>query len=292
MLNSTCLPAFFVASLGIAFSLGAQTNDCFAKLAPNVFTRVPVLIDTKPADSAAVAILPAADILTQILTEKIRKTLGSETGPLPTGDSAVSWRQLGGAVIVTARRDGSFTWRKDTTVSASFMGTAGLDMLTKALTESSAGGDRIFWPEGVTGDSLSFRLSFESPSVRQGGKLEPLRVRVANPVFTLPMPYFQPAEMSKKPRIDYPIKSQSGNYQGFVVLEFVVDTVGRVNPASVHEVFEPGVKPPVGEVGQYYRSFLAATTRGLPTGEFKPAAIAGCPINQMVRQKFDFKLAQ
>src|SRR6185436_9642833 len=123
-------------------------------------------------------------------------------------------------------RDGTFAFRKDTAVSANFMGTSGLDMLIKALTEASAAGERVFWPDGAKEDSLSFRLSFESPSVRQGGKLEPLRVRVANPVFTLMMPWMTPGAMIKKPRIDYPIKPQSGSSEGQVVLDFVVDTLG------------------------------------------------------------------
>jgi hypothetical protein len=292
MLNSTRLTAVFVASFAISIPVGAQTSDCIAKLPPSVFTRVPVLIDTKPEDSAAVAILPAADILTQIVTERVRKTLGSETGPLPQGDAAVSWQQLGGSVLVTAHHDGSFTWRKDTTVTASFMGTQGLDLLAKALAEASASGERVFWPEGPKDDSLSFRLSFESPGVREGGKLEQLRVRVANPVFTLPMPWFKPGEMTKKPRIDYPIRPQSSNYQGKVVLEFVVDSVGHIVPASVQEVLSPGVQRPVGEEAGIYRNFVAATIRGVPSGEYKPATVAGCPINQTVRQLFDFKLDQ
>ena len=292
MLNSTRFVAVLVASLAISSSIEAQTDACFAKLPANTFTRVPVLIDTRPEDSAAVAILPAADILTQIVTEGIRKTLGSETGPLPAGDAAINWRQLGGSVVVTAHRDGTFTWRKDTTVSASFMETQGLDMLAKALTEANSAGERVFWPEGAKEDSLSFRLSFESPGVRQGGKLEQLRVRVANPVFTLMMPWMKPGEMTKKPRIDYPIRTQTANYEGHVVLEFVVDSAGHIDPASVHEFLAPGVKRPTGELGRYYSAFLAATTRGLPTGEFKPATVGGCPINQQVRQTFDFKLGQ
>jgi hypothetical protein len=292
MLNSTRWTAVFVASVAIAISLGAQTTECIAKLPPSVFTRVPVLIDTTPEDSAAVAILPAADILTQIVTEHVRKTLGSETGPLPQGDAVVTWQQLGGSVLVTAHHDGTFAWRKDTTVTVSFMGTQGLDILVKALAEASASGERVFLPEGPKDDSLSFRLSFESPGVREGGKLEQLRVRVANPVFTLPMPWFRPGEMTKKPRIDYPIRPQSSNYQGKVVLEFVVDNVGHIVPASVHEVLSPGVQRPVGEEAGIYRNLVAATIRSAPSGEYKPATIAGCPINHTVRQSFDFKLDQ
>lgn len=278
-----------LALIATATPILAQSSDCLAKLPPNVFTRVPVLIDTKADDSAS-AILPAADILTQILTERIRKSLGSETGPLPQGDSVVSWRQLGGSVVVTAHHDGTFAWKKDTTVTADFMGTSGLDILTRALSEASAGGDRVFWPDGAKQDSLSYRLTFESPGVRQNGKLEPLKVRVANPVFTLMIPWFKPAEMSEKPRIDYPIRPQSGSSEGKVILDFVVDTVGHIDPASVKEV--PPPKKLIGEEGAYYQRFLASTMRGVPSGKYKPATIAGCPINQQVRQSFDFKLAQ
>jgi hypothetical protein len=194
-------------------------------------------------------------------------------------------------VIVTAHHDGAFAWRKDSTVSAGFMRTDGLDILTRALGESSAAGDRLFWPDGAKQDSLSYRLSFASPRVRQNGKLEPLKVRVANPVFTLMIPWFKDAEMTDKPRIAYPIKAER-TAEGYLTLEFVVDTLGRIPPGSVKEVFEPGVKRMTEAERAYYDSFLASVRRGVPTGKYKPATIAGCPINQQVRQMFDFKLAQ
>ncbi len=290
MNSSRVLPLLLVL-ITTSTALGAQSSNCFANLPANVFTRIPVLIDTKAEDTAAVAILSAADILTQIVTERVRKALGAETGPLPAGDSALNWRQLGGAVVVTAKRDGTFTFRKDTAVSSDFMQTNGLDLLTRALTESAAGGDRVFWPETAKGDSLSFRQEFASPAVRPNGKLEPLAVRVANPAFTLPMPWFKLAEMTRKPRIDYPIKPQSGLSQGRVILDFVVDTAGKIDPSSVHEYWPEGAKRPVGQDVAYYRSFLAATTRGVATGEYKPATVGGCAINQRVRQSFDFSLA-
>jgi hypothetical protein len=289
MLNSRVTCALVLSLFATAIPLAAQSNTCLAKLQPNVFTRVPVLIDTQ-ADESTAAILPAADILTQILTERIRKRVGSETGTLSAGDSLVSWQQLGGSVIVTTKRDGTFTWKNDTTVSADFMGTKGLDILTRALTEASAGGERVFWPENAKQDSLSFQLSFVTPGVRENGKLEPLKVRVANPVFTLMIPWFKAAEMSEKPRIDYPIRPQSGSAEGKVVLDFVVDSLGHIDPASVKEVAP--AKKPIGEDGAYYQRFLASTIRGVPSGKYKPATIGGCPINQQVRQSFDFKLAQ
>lgn len=273
-----------------ATSLAGQ--ECVAALPASALTRVPVLIDTKPVDSASVAILPAADILTQILTERIRKPLGGDTGPLPPGESIASWRELGGSIVVTAHHDGTFTWKKNTNVASAFMKTDALDLIARALTESAAAGDRAFWPEGAKDDSLSFELSFATPAVRQGGKIEPLHVRVANPVFTLPMPWFETATMTKEPRIDYPIRSQSSRYEGKAILEFIVDSAGHVLPESIHEIWPEGVKRPVGDEAAYYRSFLAAAIRGLPTGEFKAAMIGGCAINQQVRQAFDFKLAQ
>jgi hypothetical protein len=218
---SVKISATLLALLATTTRLVAQSNDCFAKLPPKAFTRVPVLIDTKADDSQS-AILPAADILTQILTERIRKSLGSETGPLPTGDSVTSWRQTSGSVVVTVHHDGTFSWRKDSTAIASFTGTGGLDILTRALSESLAAGDRVFWPEGAKQDSLSYHLSFVAPSVRRNGKLEPLKVRIANPAFTLMIPWYSPPEMIEQ--------------------------------------------------------------LGVPTGKYKPATIAGCPINENVRQ--------
>lgn len=283
-------------------SSGGSTRDCVVVLPPNVFTRVAVLLDAQATDSAAKAILPAADILTQAVAERIRASIsgasgsaetGGTAGQLPIADSVVSWRQLGGSVVVTTHRDGSYTWiQKPSTATPRFIETGALDLLTRALSETSSSGERIFWPEQATGDSLSFRLSFISPVVRPNGKIEPVRVRVAMPVFTLPVPWFKAAAMVRQPRIDYPLRSEAGAAEGGVTLDFIVDSTGRVDPASVREYWPPAMKRPTGYLGDYYRAFLAATVRGLPSGKFEPATVAGCPFSQQVRQLFDFKLSR
>src|SRR5512138_931407 len=70
----------------------SSANACIAKLPPSEFARVPVLVDVNAEDPTAEKILPAADLLAQIVSERMRKTLGgSESGPLPVADSVVKW---------------------------------------------------------------------------------------------------------------------------------------------------------------------------------------------------------
>jgi hypothetical protein len=242
-----------------------------------------VLVDVNAEDPTAEKILPAADLLAQIVSERMRKTLGgSESGPLPVADSVVKWSQLGGSVVVAAHHDGTFAWRKDTTSLVGFMEAGELDRIVNALSESAAAGDRVFWPDSAKEDSLSFRLAYAFPMVRADKKIEPLHVRVANPVFTIQMPWFSTAKMSSPPRYPLPRPPRKDSQYG-IILDFVVDSTGRVDPATISEYVPPGFQPVAGEA-EFHRSFRDAAIRGLPSAQFQPATIGGCAISQHMRQ--------
>src|SRR5438045_1319161 len=140
-----CAMSLVFLPLSSISSQSPSSSACVTTLPASAFLRVPVLVDTNPEDMAAVRILPAAELLAQSVAERIRNTLGSETGALPTADSAVKWSELGGSVVVVAHRDGSYTWDEDTTALVGFLGTSELHRIADALDESMAAGDRIFW---------------------------------------------------------------------------------------------------------------------------------------------------
>ena len=262
-----------------------SSNACVAKLPASEFVRVPVLVDTNPENMEAIRILPAADLLTQTVAEKIRKTLGSETGTLPSADSAVKWSELGGSVVVVAHRDGTYTWKEDTTALVGFMGTSELHRIADALNESSAAGDRIFWPDSVKEDSAAFRLAYAFPVMGADKKLQPLQVRVANPAFTIMMPWFKPAQMSHPPPVHFPTPIPNSSHYG-IMLDFVVDSKGRVVPATIREYVPPGRDSTQGNA-EYHRAFLKSVVRDFQSARFTPASIGGCAIDQRVRNPFD-----
>jgi hypothetical protein len=264
-------------------------NSCSASLPPSAFRRVAVFIEASADDSAALAILPAADLLAQTVAERIRGSLGAGEGELPAADSVVRSEFAWGRIILTARPDGSFTWmipRESAEAAASEK--SALVMVQNALSELSQSGERLVWPEKNTRDSLRFSLILDRPRVGKDMKVMPIKARLAIPLFTLAVLWEKPVELTRKPRVEYPLRSMDGGASGGVKIEYVVDSLGRIKPGSIAEVWPEGIPKPASYLGDYYKAFLKAVMRGMPTAEFSPAMIGGCKVSQRVIQVFNF----
>ena len=77
----------------------------------------------------------------------------------------------------------------------------------------------------------------------------------------------------------YPELLRSANVTGFVIAQFVVDTLGRADTATIkmlkssHELFSQAVRA------------------AIPAMRFKPARTGGRKVKQLVQQRFDFNLS-
>lgn len=87
-----------------------------------------------------------------------------------------------------------------------------------------------------------------------------------------------PLGRQRQPR--YPEALRSARVEGGVTVTFVVDTLGRVEPASIritesaHALFEPAVQA------------------ALKQTRFRPARVRGGPVRQLVQQRFVFALTR
>ena len=77
---------------------------------------------------------------------------------------------------------------------------------------------------------------------------------------------------------------------GGIIMEFVVDTLGRAIPSTVRDVRSDEEQPLTGREHGVYGQLVEAGRRAIVSGRFTPAVIAGCTVNQRVRQPFEFKL--
>jgi TonB family protein len=78
-------------------------------------------------------------------------------------------------------------------------------------------------------------------------------------------------------RVPYPPSLQAAGVRGSVAAEFVVDTLGRVEPSRL------------GIVSSTDRFFSAAVAGALPAAQFRPAVRRGRRVRQLVRQTFEFE---
>lgn len=80
------------------------------------------------------------------------------------------------------------------------------------------------------------------------------------------------------PAPDYPDALKARGVQGSVVAQFVVDSSGRVEPASFVVISSRN------------DLFSLAVRNSLQRARFKPATLAGRPVRQLVQQSFSFVL--
>jgi protein TonB len=93
------------------------------------------------------------------------------------------------------------------------------------------------------------------------------------------LPGFEPAIVVSQPMPRYPAALESVGIEGLVVVEFVVDTTGRVEPASIR-VME-----------STYPGFESAAQRAIAGSLFRPAHIRSVPVRQLTRQSVRFVAA-
>lgn len=80
------------------------------------------------------------------------------------------------------------------------------------------------------------------------------------------------------PAPEYPDALRAAGVRGSVLAEFVVDTTGRMEPASFHAVHTDDPR------------FTAATRAALLRTRFRPAESNGRRVRQLVQQSFSFEL--
>jgi hypothetical protein len=283
-----------VASVADAGAQGAAAApSCLDTLSATAFHRVPVFIEARAADSAARAILPAADTLAIRVALLIQSSLGDSTTALPEGEALLRWRDVGGKVRVAAHRDGTLTWMADAPLSGDDTLHAPMrSLLAQALGAARAAGAHIAWPSDAREDSLSFDLEVRVPDIRPPGVEQRMMARFAVPVFSMAMPWSTEVVVRHEPTITYPEGARSGSVEGTVILEFDVDTAGRAVPSPVTDIW-PASRPRLtGAAAARYREFLEAAKRSLGSARFRPATVGGCAVHQRVQWPFEFHLAR
>jgi len=283
---------------GTALPIGAQQNraetahTCLDTISASAFVRVPVYLEAKAADSSARALLPDADSLAIRVGAMVRSSLGEPGTSLPEGELLLQWRQVGGSVRIVAHRDGHFTWPTASSSSVDTSHAPGRLLLVSALASLRDAGARIGWPASVPGDSATFDLAYRWADVAPDGTIQPLLVRMAAmPMFSMAMPRSTQVVQRRPPHITYPQESRAAFTQGELILQFVVDTSGRVQTNTIHDKWPADLPRLSGWKAEHYQSFLNAVKWGLSSARYDPATIGGCKVLQVVEQPFSFTLS-
>lgn len=272
----------------------ASAPACVRALPGSAFTRLPVYVYAEVADSADRAARPAVDLVADAVAGRLRTALGGGAGTLPAADSLMWQMDLAGGLRVTAARDGRVSWRDADAPTGVDSSAVSERLLDRALRTLADAGELFVPAELFRGDSLVYELRLVHPERDAGGR-QVVRRRNPAAAFTLSVaPEVQaearPGEIGRNVR--YPAQLQAGGFQGHVVVEFVVDSAGRADPATVRDPNAHVTRTLAPELRQAYRDFFAAGRQAVLKTRFAPATVGGCAVRQRVRQPMTWALAQ
>ena len=289
------------STLALAVALSAPATmtaqravRCVDSIPAAAMTRVPVYAAAEVADAVPVstAVVASVDLHTQALAEQLRALLGAAPGQLPPGDPVIGWRQLDHQLRVTAHRDGRLAWRVEAPawLSDQSLGDEGARQLARALDTARRNGEVFVWDDALQRDSLTWIVRLEPAALAVSGTITPPRLRAGFPVFTVPSPAIEPADVERM-RTSFPMVSIRG-FAGTVRLQFVIDTTGRAVPSTIRGIWPPNEARLVGPPAFAYDSLVRIMRISLEAARFMPARIGRCTIAQLVQQAFTYRPAR
>jgi hypothetical protein len=269
----------------------APASSCLASIPDSLLHSVPVYLQAELVDSADRPILPGIDLLAQEVADSVRALLGAAADQLPNGEPALTWRALDARLDAVLHRDGRVhsavhlsddNYEQDSTAAL---------LLVRALAAVATNGQYfVVWPDGLKYDAVAFRLEMHHPFVNGRGDVGTLNLRQAFALFAVRVPASEPVVPTRVLHPGYAEELQVNGVAGDLVMQFIVDTTGRAEMATVKDVW-PSDRPRLtGEKGEYYESFRKAIVRSIARDRFEPARIGGCKVRQLVQMPFGFRL--
>ena len=287
---------FAFALLAFAAPAGAQQKaSCLDSIPASAMTPLPVFVVPELRDTTQQFFLQQIGTLAQDLVDRTRATLGAKGDSVPHGEPMVTWRGLGRSLRVTWNRDGTARWHVvpdsvGVDPAAPLPGTTeAAALLERALGDArTAGTAALFWPDGPSADSVVFDLTLRSPMVDDTNGVTPIRAAVAVPMMVVQTPRMHTVRGIHNARPSYPSGPLMGSATGRVILQFVVDTTGRADMATLRDMW-PSDKPRLeGKLGDFYDAFVRSARASIAKSTYEPARIGGCKVRQVVQQPFSY----
>lgn len=274
--------------------------SCFDTLPATALHKVPVSLTVSLTDTTARAMGPDADLLAEAVATEVRALLGSHADSLPIGEPRITWRGIDYPLPIVVYRNRPMAIDTSALESAGSsrdsLYRAGMRVLAAALSAVRAREEPFFvWPDSSPRDSLRFLLRFTRPGVTFTQKL--VQPQVPHPrarflVFSIMAPWESEAvALPGTRRPIYPTAARERGVNAKVMLQFIVNTDGRADTASIKTLWPPSLPPLSGEPAALYKTFVESSRRAIYKARFKPAMIGGCPVRVIVQQPFHFEMA-
>jgi hypothetical protein len=269
-----------------------DSGSCVASLPDSAFARTAVYLTMAVRNPIPQPIPSMIANVMQAVVDRADSALGSSPPYLPNGEPRVTWHDLGDMLLLTWHRNGQLTWSILTDSGAPPRDTASIGhVVARSLAATIATGEVFLaWPRDATNDSVQFDVRFQRSRVKPDRTLEPVEAVFAIPILGVRSPWETPVTVLKQAHPVYPSQLQREGVRATVRIEFVVDTTGRADTATIRDAWPPWRPRLTGRLGKYYDEFFDAAARSIANARFAPATVAGCKVRQMVVQPFSWEI--
>jgi hypothetical protein len=251
--------------------------------------RVPVFLRASVAEHDDTILRLQADLLAQDVADEFRSLLGAAGNEVPTADTIFVWYSVPTDLVIIARPNGDMT-RRTRTSGGDFAATS---LLAQAYEAARARGTaKMIWPDGFKADSILVRLSLwpayvgeipkEVAQGEHGMKFATFYLTEPEQTPAVPLPNQDP------PR--YPSENAWNHFEGYMLMQFVVDSTGRTDPRTIRDLWPAGKPRLSGESRSAYDEFLHSVRIWERDLRFTPARLGPCAIKQQVQQPLIFKI--
>lgn len=271
--------------------IGTPAPTCVASIPDSLLATVPVYLQAELVDSASKPLLPGIDLMTQEVADSVRALLGATEGELPNAEPALTWRALEARLVVTLGHDGRVHSAVHLSEDHYRPDAAAGVLLARALAKVARNGQYfVIWPDGLALDSVVFRLEMRHPFVDGRGDVSTLTLRQAFALFSVRVPMSEPVVPTRVMHPEYADELWLNGVAGSLLMQFIVDTTGHAEMATVKDLW-PSDRPRLtGDKGVFYERFRKAVVRSIALDRFEPARIGGCKVRQLVQMPFAFTL--
>ena len=251
-------------------------------------TTVYLVVDSSDHAEAA-RVRPLALQLAARVADHLRAEFASSSSVQPLGmaEPRLTWHSLDIGLRVWAHRDGRVAWNDSIGDSLPVAGAKAIASALRALRDSSG---RVGWPAGLTRDSVLFIFDLDPATVNRRGHLTVPKEGNPIPVFRVMHPWVEQVERRGLGAPRYPSTARLAGISAKLRFRAVVDTNGRVDPATVHLVAYTAQPGQTLLLPRYLEDFAESVKTFFSRGRYLPKRIAGCPVRQEINQWFEFDI--
>jgi len=295
---ATSVPAQGPAQLSFPLRLADSAPDwmvrldkptgCLASIPRASMHPVPVLLQALVAEYDDTVLTLQAALLAQDVSDEFRRLLGAKGDEVPVADSVFPWYSVPTELVIIAHRDGQMSMRPRSSTGDS----AATLLLTQAF-EAARARDRarLIWPERLKADSILVRLSLWPAYVGFGSG------QIVDYGTGLKFITFYHAEPERSPPVSfqnqqtatYPTENLWNGFEGYVLMQFVVDSTGRIDAGTMRDLWPAGKRRLSGEQRTVYDDFFRSVRVWESKLRYAPARIGPCAVKQQERQPIVFK---